>query len=144
VDVQGDSNGNLSLGIVGGLIGALAGALLYAVIVVSTGYSHWLLAVLLGAAAGGGVKLLGRGAGVAFQGVGVVFTLVGLAAAKYCTVAGVFVSQAKAQGVEVGYFSSETIEIFWPAVKATSEMPGIMLEFAAIYVPLHILSKSRA
>lgn len=123
-------NGNPALGFVGGLLGALLGALAFAAIVVITEYSIGLLALLIGAAAGGGVKLLGRGGGLPLQIVAVLTTIIGIVAAKFFTISGVMVSVAKKNGVEMGYFDDRIIESFWPAVKATSEMPGLIYEIA--------------
>ncbi len=70
-------NGNVLLGLVGGLVGAFLGAALWAAIAYFTNYKLGLIAIVVGLAAGFGVRLLGKGRTALFSVVGAVCALLG-------------------------------------------------------------------
>lgn len=123
-------SGNLALAFVGALVGAFIGALIWGIIVVTTGYSLSLIALLVGATTGGLAKLFGRGAGLPYQIIGGLLALVGVVMAKYFAIAGILVQKAKEGGESLGYFDPEVMDMFWPAVKMTSPMPDALYEIA--------------
>lgn len=139
-------SGSLALAFVGALVGAFIGALIWGIIVVTTGYSLSLIALLVGATTGGLAKVFGRGAGLPYQIVGGLFALVGVVMAKYFAIAGILVQKANEGGEKLGYFDSAVMEMFWPAVQLTSPMPDALYEiawaFGGAFIAWSILSAS--
>jgi hypothetical protein len=84
--VAGKSRGqpNFGLGLLGGALGALVGSLIYFLIFKYTGFQIKLLALGVGALAGWGAELLGRGEGSNELGsITAVLVLVGIVGAQY-------------------------------------------------------------
>ena len=98
---------SFGLGLLGGVLGALVGTLIYFLIFKYTGFRIKLLAVGVGALAGWGAELLGRGEGSKeLGGITAVFVLTGIIGAQYLVALGWWHEFSPAQIFNSAYTNS--------------------------------------
>jgi hypothetical protein len=98
---------NFGLGLLGGALGALVGTLVYFLIFKYTRFRIKLLAVGVGALAGWGAELLGRGEGSKeLGGITAVFVLAGIIGAQYLVALGLWHELSPAQIFNSAYTNS--------------------------------------